>query len=209
MRKLILTTAAVAAAIELTGCGSGTFTDSRDGQTYKTVKIGTQIWMAQNLNYKPESGNSWCYNDDESMGEKYGRLYDWNTAKIACPKGWRLPSREDWGSLFQAVGGEKKPYDNGIIRWYGAGQKLKSESGWNKNGNGTNDFGFSALPGGYRIYYHGSFNIAGNFGIWWTATEYGSSSAYSRYMGYDNDYVDEGRDGKDRGYSVRCVANTP
>jgi uncharacterized protein (TIGR02145 family) len=186
----------------------GTFTDERDGQTYKTVKMPDgKVWMAQNLNYKPESGNSWSYNDDESMGEKYGRLYDWDTAKIVCPNGWRLPSREDWDYLGQAVGGEKVPFDDGIIRWYGAGKKLKSKSGWNKNGNGTDDFGFLALPGGFRISL-GSFYVAGNYGHWWTATESGwDDYAYTRYMGYDNDYVDEGNDGKSRGYSVRCVAD--
>jgi uncharacterized protein (TIGR02145 family) len=208
MRKLLLTTAAVAAAIGLAGCGKtppqelvsityDTLTDTRDGQTYKTVKIGTQTWMAQNLNYQTESG-SWCYEDSISYCKQYGRLYDWKTATTVCPKGWKLPSREDWNKLVTTAGGQKT-----------AGKKLKSKSGWNKNGNGTNDFGFSALPGGLRDSY-GSFRFAGNNGTWWTATEDGSDYAYSRIiMGYYDDNVDENDYDKSHGYSVRCVADTP
>jgi len=196
MRKLLLTTAAVAAAIGLAGCGSGTFTDKRDGQRYKTVKIGRQIWMAENLNYQTESG-SWCYKDNADKCKYYGRLYDWNTAKTVCPKGWKLPSREDWNSLFAAVGG-----------WKTAGEKLKSKSGWNENGNGTDNYGFSALPGGDR-HSDGGFDFAGYYGLWWTATEDDNGLAYYRRMLYRDDRVDEDGYDKSGGYSVRCVADRP
>jgi uncharacterized protein (TIGR02145 family) len=216
MRRLILTTAAVAAAIGLVGCGKtppqepvsityDTLTDTRDGQTYKTVKIGKQTWMAQNLNYQTESG-SWCYNDSASYCKKYGRLYNWKTATTVCPKGWKLPSRKDWDYWGQAVGGERNLYDDGMIYWYYAGRKLKSKSGWNQNGNGTNDFGFSALPGGYRDNSNGRFDDAGYFGYWWTGTKYGSVSAYRRDMYYLHDHVYEDGKYKSNGFSVRCVA---
>jgi uncharacterized protein (TIGR02145 family) len=210
MRKLILTTAAVAAAIAgafADETAFGTFTDERDGQTYKTVKVGKQTWMARNLNYQTKSG-SWCYDNKADNCKKYGRLYDWKTATTVCPKGWKLPSRKDWDSLGQAVGGEKKPDDEGNIDWYGAGKKLKSKSGWNKNGNGTNDFEFSALPGGYRR-NDGGFDYAGYYGLWWTATENGSGYAYYRGMDCYSDDVSESNDDKSVGFSVRCVADAP
>ncbi|MDR2592672.1 MAG: fibrobacter succinogenes major paralogous domain-containing protein [Chitinispirillales bacterium] len=241
MRSLLLTTAAVAAAIGLAGCSKtptpksvsttldtlavaidtqavthdtlpimyDTLIDTRDGQTYKTVKIDKQTWMAENLNYQTQSG-SWCYNDSASYCKQYGRLYDWKTATTVCPKGWKLPSREDWDYLGQAVGGEKMPYYEGMIYWYGAGQKLKSKSGWNdykgKNGNGTDDYGFSALSGGYRG-NDGEFGGAGNGGGWWTATEHGSNYAYYRGMGGIFDSVNEDDDDKRHSFSVRCVAD--
>jgi uncharacterized protein (TIGR02145 family)/uncharacterized repeat protein (TIGR02543 family) len=166
---------------------AGTVTDSRDGKRYKTVTIGGVTWMAENLNY--DNGNSWCYGKNKYNCDKYGMLYDWNTAKAVCPYGWHLPSRQEWNNLVTAVGSP-------------AGTKLKSRSGWNNNG--TDDFGFSALPGSYRG-SDGSFSGAGNYGYWWTATEDGSDYAYYRYMYYYIDYVRE--DGYDKSYgrSVRCV----
>jgi uncharacterized protein (TIGR02145 family) len=187
-----------------------TLTDGRDGQTYKTVKIGKQTWMAQNLNYQTKSG-SWCYDNKADNCKQYGRLYDWKTAATVCPKGWKLPSRKDWDSLGQAVGGEKVPYhENSMIYWYGAGNALKARSGWKNNGNGTDNYGFSALPGGYRrsavlfLFYD-----AGNYGYWWTATESSDGDAYYRDMYYDNDGVRGNNDYKSYGFSVRCVADTP
>jgi uncharacterized protein (TIGR02145 family) len=177
-----------------------TFTDERDGKKYLTVKIGQQTWMAQNINYQTESG-SWCYENSPDSCGKYGRLYDWKTATTICPKGWKLPSREDWDRLVTTAGG-----------WKTAGEKLKSKSGWNdykgKNGNGTDDFGFSALPGGYRG-TGGSFYDAGLTGYWWTATEDDSDLAYYRDIYYYNDYVNEYDDDEGDGFSVRCIADRP
>jgi uncharacterized protein (TIGR02145 family)/uncharacterized repeat protein (TIGR02543 family) len=176
---------------------------SYGGQTYKTVKSGSQTWMAENLNYQPSSGNSWCYDNVESNCNTYGRLYDWSTALIVCPTGWHLPSRREWGGLAIAAGGTGEYGNDGT-----AGTKLKSTSGWNiyndVRGSGTDDYGFSALPGGYR-YAGGSFNGAGYNGFWWTATGSGSGIAYIRYMNYYDVNVREDSYDMGYGFSVRCV----
>jgi len=174
-----------------------TFTDKRDGLKYKAVTIGQQTWMAQNLNFKTPGG-SWCYNNDTSYCNKYGRLYDWNTAMRVCPAGFHLPSRQEWGNL-AALG-------NGAV----GGRMLKAKNGWGWNfytAAGTDDFGFSAMPGGNRN-SNGNFGYAGDNGVWWTATEDGASNAYYRSMYYDVNYVYDGAYGKSNGYSVRCVADS-
>jgi uncharacterized protein (TIGR02145 family) len=208
MRKLLLTTAAVAAAIGLAGCSKkvvqplttityGTFTDNRDGQTYKTVTIGTQTWMAQNINYKTDS--SWCYKNADSNCVKYGRLYYWNTAKTVCPNGWKLPDTADWNRLVVTVGGEKI-----------GGKKLKSKSGWYENRNGTDDFGFSLLPSGFGYpNADDTFCDIGGGGYWWTATVCADGFACVRELSYHLDNVSEFLGGGGEAYSVRCVADRP
>jgi uncharacterized protein (TIGR02145 family) len=179
-----------------------TLTDTRDGQVYRTVKIGDQVWMAENLNYKTDS--SFCYNDSAEYCAKYGRLYIWDAAMDACPDGWYLPSEADYATLIEAVGGEK-----------GAGTKLKSTSGWNdddgESGNGTDAFGFSALAAG--------ISNAGYYGMgyttsFWGSTECGSEGvpetgngcAYAMWLDYDDVNVNlRSYAAKDLGYSVRCV----
>ena len=168
------------------------FTDRRDGQKYRTVRIGRQTWMAENLNYR--TGASWCYKDDNSNCEKYGRLYDWNTAKTACPSGWHLPSREEWNGLESASGDDV------------AGKMLKSTNGWYGNGNGIDANGFSALPGGYRD-VDGSFSNVGKYGVWWTTSVDESGHADDRAMDYGVDYVSVFGFGEGRGLSVRCLQN--
>jgi uncharacterized protein (TIGR02145 family) len=118
-------------------------------------------------------------------------LYDWNTARTACPAGWHLPTREEWDVLITAAGGSS------------AGKKLKSKS---PNWDGTDDFGFSALPGGSRG-TDGSFDNLGSDGSWWTATEYGAASAYYRdmYTGYAYTDVGEDLSSKGGGLSARCL----
>jgi uncharacterized protein (TIGR02145 family) len=169
------------------------------GQTYRTVKIDGLTWLAENLNYK--TGNSWCYGDSNSYCNRCGRLYDWETAKRACPSGWHLPTRDEWGALAKAAGGTGDYGAGGT-----AGKALKSTSGWRVYGGitATDEFGFSALAGGFRN-SRGMFYHVGVYGVWWTATEYGSSYAYRRYMSYTHD--DAGEDDYDtgHGFSVRCV----
>ena len=113
----------------------GTMVDARDGKTYKTVKIGRQTWMAENLNY--DTVGSRCLNDDAVNCFKYGRLYTWNAAISVCPSGYRLPDKSEWEVLFQEIGGISE-----------AGEKLRSKSGWT-DGNGKDTYGFSVLPSGW------------------------------------------------------------
>jgi len=181
---------------------SGTFTDPRDSKTYEWVRIinesGTaynKIWMAENLNYNAddskcvgESGASGTLVDNGGRCSTYGRLYNWATAMDVCPEGWHLPSDAEWTALTTAVGSDP-------------GTKLKATSGWRSNG--TDDFGFSALPGGYGD--GGSFVYVGEDGYWWSGTEYDATNAYRLYMG--SGYNDVGRLSyyKSVPYSVRCV----
>jgi uncharacterized protein (TIGR02145 family) len=170
---------------------SGTFPDGRDGKSYKWVKIGEQYWMAENLNHN--ATGSKCYDNLESNCTTYGRLYNWATAVDACPSGWHLPSDAEWTALTDFVGGSST-----------AGTKLKANSVlWSTN-TGTDEFGFSALPGGYG-YSNGDFNYAGYGGYWWSATEHGASDAYYRYMGYYCADVYRFNDSKTGLFSVRCV----
>jgi uncharacterized protein (TIGR02145 family) len=168
------------------------FTDSRDNKTYKAVKIASQIWMAENLNYA--ASGSECYDKKPANCTKYGRLYNWDAAMEACPSGWHLPSRGEYEALDKYVGGEKV-----------AGKKLKARGGWSNNGNGTDEFGFAALPGGLG-YADGSFGYVGDYGIWCSASEY-NSGAYLRDMGYSRDSVNWGSYSYSKSYlfSVRCL----
>jgi uncharacterized protein (TIGR02145 family) len=167
----------------------GTFIDDRDGKKYITVMIGKQTWMAENLNYGVKG--SLCYGNEPANCQKYGRLYDWNTAMKACPAGWHLPSDAEWTALTNFVGSN-------------AGTRLKSASGWNSGGNGTDDFGFSALPGGLG-YSNGYFSTVGNYGGWWSSTEYNTSGAWRRGIYYNFAYVSRYDYDKTFFLSVRCA----
>jgi len=160
--------------------GSGTFTDDRDGKTYKKTKIGKQTWMAENLNYISPSGNSWCYELREDSCTKYGRLYDWATAmgldasynnkvwggrdvasKKVCPNGWHLPSEQELEELM---------LNSCEI---GNCDGLKSEYGWTSSNYYFDLYGFSALPGGIFADYEDSrrFEDVGYAGVWWTTQD--------------------------------------
>jgi uncharacterized protein (TIGR02145 family) len=163
-----------------------------------------KTWMTENLN--KTTADSWCYDNSTANCDKYGRLYTWEAAKKACPSGWHLPTRDEWGALAKAAGGGGDYGEYGV-----AGTALKSTSGWIDNayidgGNGTNDFGFSALPSGFRNYYGGDFYHAGEEGFWWTATENGNDYAYYRHIGHSTGSVYEGNHYiKSSWLSVRCV----
>ena len=192
--------------------GDGTFTDTRDAKTYRMVRIGNLTWMAENLNFVTDS--SVCYENDERNCQKYGRLYNWDDAMTACPAGWRLPSDEDWDSLALAVGGQRVDDEYSDYYWKVAGKKLKSTTSWKGREdedsnlvlcNGTDDFGFSALPGGEGD-SGGNFYLAGYRGSWWSATEE-DGAYYARYrcMYYNNDLATRNYVNKSDMYGVRCV----
>ena len=169
----------------------GFLTDSRDGHSYKTVTIGSQTWMAQNLNY--ETANSYCYNENASNCTKYGRLYTWDAAISACPSGWHLPTKAEFETLFTAVGGSST-----------AGTKLESTSGWKKSGNSTDDYSFSALPAGYRL-DDGDYGGGGYNAYFWSSTEYNSNRAYRMCLDYGDDDATLYDYDESLGFSVRCV----
>ena len=210
-----------------------TVIDPRDKKVYKIVTIGNQTWMAENLNYADSSktlslkGSSWCYNNVAKNCDVGGRLYTWAAAidsvKIAtdtdnpqecgygktctlpakvlgiCPTGWHLPSVSEWDSLFSAVGGETT-----------ASKILKSQVGWNINemnhraGNGTDAFGFAALPAGNRI-NDGNFAREGIGAYFWSSTENSGAVAYHIDLFYSNEDVTQDSRRKDLAYSVRCI----
>ena len=201
-----------------------------DGNVYKTVKIGDQVWMAENLkvtHYRDSSsiggyshGNSsgaYCaYDDDENNVETYGLLYNWyavdDTRNIA-PEGWHVSTDADWLELESLLGIQRELTDV-FCAGLDAGDKLKATSGWPdpdifsmSNGNGSNTTHFSALPGGYRGYY--SFNAIGESSSFWTSTERVTPSddccAWHRELWYDASCIFRGFNEKNAGSSVRCV----
>ena len=155
MKKLLIVASGI--ALLMTGCDE---VKDKDGNAYKTVKIGNQVWMAENLNIKTEG--SWCYDDNPANCEKYGRLYTLDAAKSACPEGWHLPSNDEWDALFYVVGGKTT-----------AGKKLKSTSGWNEDGNGTDEFEFSVFPAGFRDKWgdEGRYERVGEAAAFWSTSE--------------------------------------
>lgn len=186
------------------------FVDSRDGRTYKMVKIGTQTWMAENLAYLPNLNSItqssytdalyYVLNNDSSVLSEgmshyyteYGALYNYAAAMNACPAGWHLPSMTDWNTLFSFVGGTNS-----------AGNVLKAPSQWDSGKHGAADYGFSALPGGFL-----GENISGQpafyrseFGAWWgiDANGYIVNDTYSDVYSQRYPY--------DFGLSVRCIQN--
>lgn len=189
-----------------------------NSQKPKTVTIGNQEWMAENLNVDKfrngdrilhaqtdeewqQAGRSgqpaWCYYDNDSKnGRKYGKLYNWyavNDPRGLATEGWRIPSNGDWDRLVDYLGGIRA-----------AGAQMKSEIGWAQDGNGTNKSGFTALPGGRRS-VNGAFIGIGNYGSWWSAPAVYTNSAWYRSVLYHVNSVDTHFRNKEAGLSVRCV----
>jgi len=173
------------------------FCDERDGKKYVYVQIGSQIWMAENLNYN--AVGSLCHGDNtggdsQNRCDTYGRLYDWQTSLAVCPAGWHLPGKDEWEDLVDFIGSDV------------AGKKLKAEeSGWiyDVTHFGTDDYGFSALPSSHGYYDIGFDVLRG--GYWWVTLEYDSSNAWRGGVGSYSSKVDFTYCGKSYKFSVRCI----
>lgn len=221
--------------------GEGTLKDSRDNQVYKTVTIGTQTWMAENLNYAYKGktstfdSSSFCYDDDPTNCSKYGRLYLWSAAmdsagtwstngkgcgkgkfclptypvRGVCPEGWHLPTVEDFRILSRGTGAT---WDERNFYYIDAGKYLKSTSGWNDNGNGTDAYGFSALPAGIGL-QGGPFQQLGYMANFWSATraiesnvdDFYSDDAFVMTLGQNSDHAFLPPQHMYSASSVRCL----
>jgi len=195
------------------------FTDSRKSETYKVVKIGDQIWMAENLRATDYSNGDeiadgtgvgditeandpkyWFpYNDDLDNVPTYGRLYTWYTlddSRNVCPSGWHVPTNAEWSELVDHLGGEfiagGKLKENGTLNWF------------SPNEGATNESGFTALPGGMRG-YGGPYGNLGYAGNWWSLTENTTIEAYSWGLSFNNESIYYGGSNKKVGFSIRCL----
>jgi uncharacterized protein (TIGR02145 family) len=191
----------------------------KDGNRYNTVKVGTQEWMAENLNVShfrngdeiPEIEDStawhqasisakpaWCYyNRDPSNGRKYGKLYNWyavNDPRGLAPYGWHIPTDAEWTVLTTYLGGTDV-----------AGTKMKFTNGWSNNGYRTNESGFAGLPGGHCDDDNDGFYAIGENGSWWSSSESGTGYVWYRDLYLRGGGINRYQDGKGIGFSVRCL----
>ena len=172
------------------------YLDSRDGKVYKTVEIGSQIWMAENLNYLSDSPGA-IFRDAAVLSDVFGRLYCWEAAKEVCPDGWHLPSDEDWSILADHLGGEAV-----------AGGVMKEISTYwvSLHEEASNESGFSALPGGLlEDPRDQDYPYMGEMGFFWSTREKSRSDGWFRYVKYDGTLLKAGSGDKEFGMSVRCL----
>lgn len=212
----------------------GTVTDKRNGKSYKTVKIGNQTWLAENLAYMPavypgrKEGGIWVYgyygqkgllgaksDTDKAKTSKYymqfGCLYDYDTALTISPSGWHLPSHDEWSTLEMHLGMDlstAESYDG--FRGTDEGKRLKAKIGWKEGGNGSDELGFHALPGGYHGYDKGvfsktDFREVGISAHFWTSDDTFQKDAVYRSLRSGNNKIAAATCLKQNGLSVRCV----
>jgi uncharacterized protein (TIGR02145 family) len=174
---------------------TGKLVDKRDGKVYRTVKIGSQWWMAQNMACNTVVG-CYSYNNDESTIPVYGYYYTWSYAKSVCPSGWHLPNMEDWKELSDYLGGEEV-----------SGGKMKSISGWDSPNTGaTNESGFNGMPGGDGNYQTLKFYSMGRYANFWSAKGYGNNKAQYFYLSFEyNGLHETSIDPDTEVLNVRCV----
>jgi len=204
----------------------GSITD-QDGNTYKTVEIGTQTWMAENLKTTKFNDNGsipnvtgntawinlttpgycWYNNDETASKPEFGALYNWYAVKTGklCPAGWHVPGDAEFNTLELFLGIPTAQID--LWGWRGTdeGAKIKSETGWDAGGNGTNTSGFSALPGGYRYGAEGLFNGIGVLSYWWSNSEDGPNNSWYRRLDGANRDIYKASTSNKAGKYVRCL----
>ena len=201
-----------------------TFTDTRDGHEYLALKIGEQTWMIENLAYLPAVNGASIGGYRELMYyvfgyegtdttearatehyQNYGVLYNWKAAERACPEGWKLPSDDDWKELEAFLGMDEAELDKTEWRTSGeVGVQLKSVSGWNNEGNGSNSSGFNAPPGSLRT-KNGIFGSQGEYAYYWTSSPAGSSVEFGRVLLADSNGIARYSYPQNYGLSIRCV----
>ena len=206
----------------------GASTITYGSQTYNTIQILSQCWMKENLNVglridapdQMQTNNDiiekYCYDNEPDSCTKYGGIYQWDEimdytteegTRGICPDGWHVPSDEEWkvleGTADSQFGIGDSEWDAYNKRGFDAGKNLKTISGWEDGGNGTDLFNFSGLPGGglWDIW----FGSIGAFGSWWTSTESGNNLSWDHGFGLNHDDVSRNNPDKENGYSVRCI----
>ena len=175
---------------------TGTLTDSRDGMQYKTVRIGNQWWMAENLRYYKSSG-SWYYDYDSATYSQYGRLYTHETAMNSCPSGWHLPTDDEWKTMEVTIGLSPAEVDD--IDWRGTNQGMSLYPG--------GPIGFDILFAG-QYYPYGVFGDVGTIATFWSSTAFDASNSWYRGFNLNHGDIHRYSFSNDYGYSVRCLKNT-
>jgi len=208
-----------------------TNSDSTVPVNYETVTIGSQVWMQKNLNvdhyrngdpiphvtdsatWVNTTSGAWCYYDNDSAnGEIYGKLYNWyavNDPRGLAPAGWHVPTDDEWKELEMCLGMTQSEADQDGGRGTDQGSQLAGRADLWSDGDLENNAnfgtsGFFALPGGYR-YLNGSFYTIGNYGYWWSASEYNATLAWSRTLSFSSSSIYRYSNYLEYGFSVRCV----
>ena len=212
MKKLNIASILCGLILCITACGNKTEEDPTNAPG--EVTIGNQVWTSKNLDvskfkngeeipqaetkdqwkaFSDANEAAWCYYENKT---EYGKLYNWyavNDPRGLAPAGYHIPTDEEWTTLTNYLGGETI-----------AGAKMKSTSGWENDGNGTNSSAFAGLPGGYR-FSNGYFNNVGANGYWWSSSENYTYGAWYRSLSYNDGNVSRSYSGKHFGFSVRCL----
>lgn len=211
---------------------TGTFTNPVDGQVYKTVKIGNQVWMAENLNVSkyrngdpvqevPDndtwgemSSGAWSYYNSDSQNEKiFGKLYNWhavNDPRGLAPEGWHIPTDDEWQELEMYLGMNQAEANRKGWRGNNQGCMLKNTGtdNWKTpNECATNITGFTGLPGGYRD-VSGEFFVIGYSGYWWSSTEHSKYFAWYRTLYYTSNKIHRTNGYEGDGFSIRCIRDS-